>query len=190
MTKPNHTGALKLVAVIIAVLMSHSGAFSGSAGLWYAVSSINSEFASNSNNSGSNDFSNGVLEIKCPENISTYTDINECSADLSNIPHVQVLNGTLAKLTWIMEGATEATSLPYGINQIDHYIFNEGVTIIRYSGVDYTGNTSECSFTVVISDNQAPKMSAPKSISVKCDERIPSPHTTLQAFFKCRRQSI
>ena len=173
---------IKLTALIFAVLLAQSEVFSESVPLWYKVSSVGNPDSTNNSISNSQIRNEKALKLKCPENISTYTDINICSADISNSLNIEILNGSLAQLTWIMEGATEAISLPYGINHIDHYIFNEGVTIISYTGSDNSGNTVDCSFTVVVSDNQAPRIAAPENISIGCNDRVPSPHTTLQAF--------
>ena len=161
MTKLKHTGVLKLAAVIIAVLMTRSGAFSESVPAWYAVSSNNYRFVSSVELVDTVINPNTPLQFECPEDISTYTDINECTAEISNSLILIVTAGTLSSLTWVMTGANVDASPRTGINQIGHFIFNEGVTFVRYAGTDNTGNPVHCSFTVVVSDNQAPEISAP-----------------------------
>ena len=40
-----------------------------------------------------------------------------------------------------------------------------------------------CSFSVVVTDKQEPVISVPENINIGCNDRIPSPYTTLQAFY-------
>jgi hypothetical protein len=112
-----------------------------------------------------------ALQIECPEDISTYTDINECTADISNNLNITVTGGALASLTWDMTGANEDASRRTGINQIESYVFNEGTTVVTYTARDKSGNIMSCSFLVTISDNQVPKLVyAPENITVTADE--------------------
>lgn len=151
--------------------MTHSGAFSESASLCYTVSSFASGDLTKIAISGSQNQPDDTLQIECPENISTYTDINECTADISNSLNIKVIAGTLASLTWEMEGATDDASRRSGINQIGNYVFNEGTTVVTYTAKDQAGNVTACSFTVIVSDNQVPKLlSAPKDITADAIE--------------------
>ena len=43
---------------------------------------------------------NDTIQIECPEDISTYTDINECSADISHNLNLLSPDSLLKKLTW------------------------------------------------------------------------------------------
>jgi len=166
-----HTGILKLTAVIFAVLIAHSGVFSGSASEWYAVSS---NYLSRVSSSELNDTvinPDAPLQIECPEDISTYTDINECTADIINSLKLNVTSGTLSSLTWTMTGANVDASPRSGINQIESYVFNEGTTTVTYTAKDKFRNTINCTITVIISDNQVPKLaSAPENITVTSED--------------------
>ncbi len=171
MTKQKHTGVLKLAAVIIAVLMAHSGSFSESAPAWYAVSSFNPSVFSPVAFTDTVHNPNAPLQIECPEDISTYTDINECTAEISNSLILNVTEGTLFSLTWVMTGANVDASPRTGINQIESYVFNEGTTIVTYTAKDKFRNSFTCTITVIISDNQVPKLvSAPENITVSSDD--------------------
>ena len=151
--------------------MAHSGAFSESARVWYVVSSKNTNHFSLVGKFDTQSQQEEVLKIECPENISTYTDINECTADISNSLNIVVTEGSLAGLTWEMTGATQGASRRSGINQIDNYVFNEGTTLIIYTVTDKFKNTATCSFTVIVSDNQVPKLvSGPENITVEAAE--------------------
>ena len=122
MTNPKHIGVLKLAAVIIAVLMAHSAAFSESAWLWYEVTSFNSGNSSSIVFPDSQSQQDDALQIDCPGNISIFTDFNTCSAEINNNLDVKIIGGTATSLTWEMTGATISTSLQKGINQIGSYV--------------------------------------------------------------------
>ena len=121
------------------------------------------------------------LEIQCPEDISIFTDINDCTAEANNL-NLRYTGGAITTLTWKMTGATNEASPQSGINQINNYRFYEGVTFITYTVTDSLGMIKTCSFSVTVSDNEAPVIEAPKNLYIQCDDRIPSAHTTLQAF--------
>jgi len=101
---------------------------------------------------------NDPLQIICPDDISIYTDINTCTSYITQNLNVSFSGDDLVSLTWKMTGATEDTSPSSGFNQINDYTFNEGTTTITYTLKDRQQNTVTCSFRVVISDNQVPRM--------------------------------
>ena len=101
------------------------------------------------------------FQLTCPENISTYTDFNLCSSDISNSLNIITPDNNLTNLVWEMTGATNDATGSSGINQINDFVFNEGTTIITYSAKDQLNNTATCSYTVIVSDNQVPKIANP-----------------------------
>ncbi len=106
--------------------------------------------------------------IVCPEDISRYTDLNSCVAVVSNGLDISDPNGIISTLSWEMTGATEAASNGSGINQIGSYTFNQGITVITYSGATLYNNSINCTFTVTVEDNQAPRLiSSPGHITVR-----------------------
>ncbi len=108
--------------------------------------------------------------ITCPEDISTYTDLNACDAFISDNLNLIFPEDELIKLTWEMTGATEDKSPNTGINQIDEHIFNEGSTFITYTATDKSNSITTCTFTVTISDNQVPRLeNVPSNITVSTD---------------------
>jgi hypothetical protein len=127
-------------------------------------------------------FSRAVLASECPDDISIYTEANECDAYISSGLNLNFSGGQLQKLTWELSGSTVGESATSGINQLSSYSFNAGTTEVTYSYTTVLNETGSCSFTVEIVDNEAPVVTAPEALTVNCDERIPSPHTTLQAF--------
>jgi len=65
-------------------------------------------------------------------------------------------NCSVSILTWTLSGATNASSAETGINQIGTYTFNLGVTTIKYTVTDGSGNTSSAQMTVTVTDNENP----------------------------------
>lgn len=162
--------------------MVHSGISSEPASLRYALSSIKSDVYSVNAFRKPYVYQETVLQLDCPENVTAICDIDKCSADISNGLDVEVVKGTPASIYWKMEGATEATSPRTGINQIGSYVFNVGVTFVSYTASDNLGNSATCTFSVAVTDKQVPEISFPGNITIGCNDRVPSPHTTLQAF--------
>ncbi|MFW5756682.1 MAG: HYR domain-containing protein, partial [Tangfeifania sp.] len=106
--------------------------------------------------------------LECPENISTYTDINECSSFVSGGLNPGFDKTAVVNLTWQMEGAMEDASPAEGIHLIDEYTFDEGTTIITYTATTANGPATTCTFTVTISDNQVPRLeNIPADITVE-----------------------
>jgi len=59
-----------------------------------------------------------------------------------------------------MSGATVSSSASSGINTVGTKTFPLGVTTITYVVTDASNNTATCSFTVTVTDNQAPVISS------------------------------
>ena len=104
--------------------------------------------------------------FSCPADISTYTDINSCSSFISGNLNPEFDTDSIKTLTWEMTGASAEVSRQQGINLIDAFEFEEGVTHITYTATNLRGQTSTCSFTVTISDNQVPRLADMPDISV------------------------
>ena len=162
-------------------------AFSHQAPVWSNVNALSNSFPLDTTNnrfltesSKIQDFQD--LKLNCPEDISTNTDLNECTADISYGLNVIPSQGNFVSLTWEMTGATEDKSKNTGINQINSHVFYEGTTIVTYTAKGQQDHIVTCSYTVTVIDNEAPVIIAPKNLYLQCDDRIPSAHTTLQAF--------
>ena len=106
-------------------------------------------------------------ELICPDDISTYTDINECSAFMAGDLDPVFDEAAVVRLTWEMDGTVVDASPPQGINLIGDYTFPEGATMITYTATGTDGSTTSCTFTITISDNQVPRLeSMPANITV------------------------
>lgn len=186
MTNPLNKDAFRITAIFFALILFHLDSHSKPAPLWENI--VYSQLILNLKTSFENFSAPGgektpqLLQLICPENINANTDIDECSANVTEGLNVIATSSEISELTWKMTGATRDESPATGINQIDAYIFEVGVTFIDYFVTDKSGNSTSCSFTVVISDNQIPQFSAPEDITTKCNGRIPTAYTTLQAF--------
>jgi gliding motility-associated-like protein len=96
--------------------------------------------------------------ISCPRPIITNTSsttcdilINEGLAAMYSDP-----NDNVVSLTWVMTGATTASSPSTGINNLTSYTFNRGLTTVTYTVTDAFGLSASCSFTVSVVDNTRP----------------------------------
>jgi len=112
-----------------------------------------------------------TTQFICPENISTYTDINECSALIGSNLNVLFLAGEFKKLSWEISGATLDESPKTGIDNLNSYSFNEGTSVVTYTGTDHQNRIFTCSFTVLVSDNQVPRLEqSPQDITVSASQ--------------------
>ena len=110
--------------------------------------------------------------ISCPSAIAQNDDAGVCNASVA-VPNATTGdNCGVTSLTWVMTGATAATSAATGINQIGTYTFNTGLTNVTYTVKDAAGNAASCSFTVTISDNILPTISCPGVITQNVDAGV------------------
>jgi hypothetical protein len=104
--------------------------------------------------------------IACPGNVTSTNDVGFCTKTLTPSAPTYSDNCSVQDLTWAMTGVTTGSSALTGINTLPSTVFNLGVTTITYTITDDSGNTNTCSFTVTISDGQAPTLSGcPSSMS-------------------------
>jgi uncharacterized repeat protein (TIGR01451 family) len=92
-------------------------------------------------------FNNLPPSITCP----TMPIITPCSQEVSGLAAmISDPNNNIVSLTWIMTGATNASSPTEGINNLDSYTFEWGTTTVTYTVTDALGLTASCSFTVTV----------------------------------------
>ncbi|MFN8396251.1 MAG: HYR domain-containing protein [Bacteroidia bacterium] len=96
---------------------------------------------------------NQAPTITCPANINTGTTVGQCAATVTYTAPVGADNcgGSITTQT---AGLTSGASFPIG------------TTTNVFRVTDASGNTATCSFTVTVSDNQAPTITCPANISV------------------------
>ncbi|MFQ5446303.1 MAG: HYR domain-containing protein, partial [Saprospiraceae bacterium] len=93
--------------------------------------------------------------ITCPANITVSNDLDSCNA---------VVNWADPIVSDNCPGATFTSTIASGS------IFAVGpATTVTYTATDASGNTSTCSFTVTVNDDQAPVITCPSGITVDND---------------------
>jgi gliding motility-associated-like protein len=60
-------------------------------------------------------------------------------------------NCSIASITYVLSGVTTGTGA-----SLNGVVFNLGITTVTWTATDGTGNTSTCSYTVTVTDNQNP----------------------------------
>jgi gliding motility-associated-like protein len=99
---------------------------------------------------------NDLPTVTCPSNITQPSDAAQTTSSVT-IPDASANDNCSATLlTWVMTGATTASSPVSGINQIGVFTFNEGITTVTYTASDAAGNNGTCSFTVTILPSALP----------------------------------
>ncbi|CAL66806.1 secreted protein containing hyalin domain [Christiangramia forsetii KT0803] len=101
---------------------------------------------------------NEAPEISCPSNmtVDTETGVSYATVDFTN-----------ATATDNCSVSVEQTGGPVSGSQ-----FEIGTTTVTFTATDAAGNTSECSFTVTVEDNEDPTISCPSDISQNVDAGI------------------
>ncbi len=106
--------------------------------------------------------------LTCPSNISVNNDASSCSASVA-VPNPSMSdNCVIQDLTWTMTGAVTDASAATGINYVGTYSFPVGTTTVQYTADDGT-NTTNCSFTVTVIDNENPTITCPANVTVNAD---------------------
>lgn len=99
--------------------------------------------------------------IECPAGITASTGTSGCAVSITTPNPVYSDNCSVSKLTWTMTGATTGSSPTGGINFVGTKNFKPGVTIVKYTATDPSGNSRNCSFSVTVTDDQPPVVVCP-----------------------------
>jgi hypothetical protein len=99
---------------------------------------------------------NEAPQISCPASVSVNNDAGQCCA---------VVNYTAPVGTDNCPGATTAQTA----GEASGFCFPVGSTTNTYTVTAANGQTASCSFTVTVTDNEAPQISCPASVSVNND---------------------
>ena len=101
---------------------------------------------------------NMAPQISCPNPIITSTSASTCDILITERLSATYYdpNDNVVSLTWVMTGATTASSPTTGINNITSFTFNRGVTNVTYTVTDAMGLSASCSFNVSVVDNTLP----------------------------------
>jgi len=96
--------------------------------------------------------------ITCPSNITISNDLDQCSANVVVPQPIVTDNCSVASFFNDYNGTNSAT---------DNYPV--GATTITWTVADIYGNTSTCSMTVTVVDDEAPEVTCPTDIAVDND---------------------
>ncbi len=108
--------------------------------------------------------------IICPNDTTVATDAGVCDAIVNGLTPVIDDNCGVEGLSWSMALATVSSSIdPTIINDISGQAFNLDTTIVTYVVSDSSGNTSSCTFQVVVQDTTAPLIICPNDTVVSTD---------------------
>ena len=126
---------------------------------------------------------NIVPTISCPANITANVGAGTCTASVITPNPTTADNCSVTKLTWALTGATTATSAVSGINNLGTRVFNLGTTTVTYIVSDAVNNSTNCSYTVIVSDNIVPTISCPANITANvgagsCTASVITPNPT------------
>lgn len=106
--------------------------------------------------------------IVCPDPVTINTEANSCSATVNNI-NVTIQSpdmSEIASVTYTLSGATTGN----GTGDASGTTFNQGTTTVIYTVTDNNGQSAECSFTVIVMDDQAPTINCPGDRVIQTSE--------------------
>jgi hypothetical protein len=106
-------------------------------------------------------FVNEPPQIACPGNKVADAAKTSCDALIGGLSAVYSdPDDNIVLVTWTMTGATNASSSPTGIYNLESYRFNAGITTVKYTVTDAYGLKATCSFTVTVADKTPPTLGA------------------------------
>ncbi|MBK7761809.1 MAG: HYR domain-containing protein [Bacteroidetes bacterium] len=112
------------------------------------------------------------LFATCPQNITANTDAFQCAANLLLAVPTFTNCAPINSLTWVLSGATSASSAASGINYLGTTTFNKGTTTVTYTATNSFGHVSHCSFTVQVNDSIPPTIICSPNLIVNHDEGV------------------
>lgn len=102
----------------------------------------------------------------CPGNQTRSTNVNVCTytavGSEFNVTATDncTASGSIVK-NYTLSGATTGS----GSSTLAGVVFNKGITTVNWTATDAVGNSSGCSFTVTVNDNQVPSISCPANVT-------------------------
>jgi hypothetical protein len=94
-----------------------------------------------------------------PSTIITSIDQGQCNKVLSLVIPTAGDNCTVASVSYTSTGATQLSGSEFP-NQLT---FNVGTTVVTYTVRDASGNTTACSYSVTVNDNQPISVACPSN---------------------------
>jgi large repetitive protein len=123
--------------------------------------------------------------------ISATVTVQDTAAPvITCIPNLVVVadeGESFAELTIATPLATDACGIITLVNDFNNTNnasgqYPLGVTTVTWTATDACGNTSTCSFTVKVQDDEAPAIISPSTIFVNCQDELPAPFESFDQF--------
>ncbi len=108
--------------------------------------------------------------------------VSGCPSDIT-VNNDPGTNG--AVVTWTEPTANDNCSGVLAYDTRSHApgsTFPVGATVVTYTFTDVASNTSTCTFTVTVIDNEPPEIICPGTITVQCIENVPAAYSSLGSF--------
>ena len=110
--------------------------------------------------------------IVCPANIvvnSTDFGICEWTSPVGSLRPLLITSNCPATVTWEVENPDG--SIANGLNDVSGYTFTYGLSIVTYTITENaSGQTWTCSFTVSVTDDEAPVVVCPSDLILECGD--------------------
>ncbi|NHF71390.1 DUF4347 domain-containing protein, partial [Flavobacterium sp. F372] len=104
----------------------------------------------------------------CGSTLTYSANLGSCATNVTTNNPIISDNCAVNNLIWTISGATVDASPVSGINNLNTHSFNTGTSTVEYTLSDNNGNTSICSYNVVITDTQVPTVIT-QNITVQLD---------------------
>jgi HYR domain len=100
--------------------------------------------------------------VTCPANIVTSTGINVCTKTVSFAPLSSNDNCAVVSTSWSASGASPAS----GTTASGMALFPGGTTPVTFTVRDAQNNLGQCTFNVIVNDNEAPFITAINDVTI------------------------
>jgi hypothetical protein len=121
--------------------------------------------------------------ISCPSNLTVHTTDSTCTALLASLPQAAQLseNCPTSIIDWTF--SSTGSTILQGVSTVSNIVLNYGKTIFTYTARDFSANSAQCSFEIVVKDATLPKITCPTNITVNaidttCFALVSSPALT------------
>ncbi|MFM7153829.1 MAG: HYR domain-containing protein, partial [Bacteroidota bacterium] len=115
---------------------------------------------------------NQPITVACPSNQTFGTNTGVCTYTATGAWVAVVTdNCPTQSLNYTLSGATTGT----GSNTLSSKVFNKGVTTVTWTAADPGSGTASCSFTITVTDQEAPVVAANGSSTVSCPSAMVAP---------------
>src|ERR1019366_3512877 len=101
----------------------------------------------------------------CPSNYAVNVAPGTCTQSVVTAAPTYTDNCGVNNLIWEMTGAETSGNATPGIHLVGTHTFNVGVTTVTYTAYDLALNSNTCIYTVTVTDNIFPTITAPVDVN-------------------------